>query len=318
MSQRKHPWESAILLLVSGNLLVGGMVSASAADFDIRNESVFKAIVPDDAEVRKLASGMRFLEGPVWMPEGYLVFSDIPANELKKWHPESGLATFRKPSHQANGNVLDRQGRLVTCEHASHRVSRTSKDGEVVTLVSAYQGDPLNSPNDLAVKSDGTIWFTDPSYGLGDREMAVPGQWVYRYDPANDDLQAVARDFDRPNGIAFSPNEETLYIADSGSPHHIRAFDVVNGQTLRNGRVFCQIDKGAPDGIRIDAQGRLYSSAGDGIQIFSANGNLIGKIFVPETPANLCFGGKDYQTLFITARSSLYAIDLNATGARAR
>ncbi|MEK7677392.1 MAG: SMP-30/gluconolactonase/LRE family protein [Verrucomicrobiota bacterium] len=293
-------------------LLAGHLVSPTAADFEIKNEAEFKKIVPSQAKVEKLAGEMKFLEGPVWVPSGggYLIFSDIPADELKKWTEQGGVTTFRQPSNKANGNTLDLAGRLVTAEHAAHRVSYTATDGTVKALVENHEEKSLNSPNDVVVKSDGTIWFTDPDYGLEGRPKEQEGNYVYRFHPRTKSLKPVAKDFDKPNGLCFSPDEKKLYVADSGKPRHIRVFAVQKNGTLQGGEVFCAIDKGGPDGIRCDGAGRVFSSAGDGVHIFAPDGSLIGKILVPESPANLCFGGGDGRTLFITARKSLYAIRL--------
>lgn len=283
----------------------------AAANFDIRNEVEFKKCVPDSAKVEKLASGFGFTEGPTWVSwdGGFLVFSDIPANELKKWTRKDGVSTFRQPSENANGNLF-KNGRLISCEHSARRVVIQSKDKLVETLVDQFDGKKFNSPNDVAVKSDGTVWFTDPDYGLGGNKKEMEGNFVFRFDPKTKQLTAVVKDCDKPNGIAFSPDEKKLYIADSGKPHHIRVFDVQKDGSLATGKVFCVIDHGVPDGIRCDNKGRVWSSAGDGVHIFAPDGSLIGKILVPETPANLCFGGKDVKTLFITARSSLYALEI--------
>ncbi len=293
--------------------------AAGSAPFDIRAAAEFAKIVPEGAKVEKLAGGMRFTEGPVWIPDGgYLVFSDIPANELKKWSPKGGLEVFRSPSRNANGNILDRQGRLISCEHGSRRVTRTEKDGTVTTLAERFGGKRLNSPNDATVGPDGVIWFTDPPYGLkGQKEgKELETQNVFRLDPETGDLRAVATDFSRPNGICLSPDATRLYVADSDrSLHHIRVFEVKADGTLANGRIFCNIDVRSPDGIRCDADGRVWSSAGDGVQIFAPDGSLIGKILVPEGPSNLCFGGPDGKRLFITARKSLYAIRVGVKGA---
>jgi len=232
---------------------------------------------------------------------------------LKKWSNQDGLSTFRKPSQNANGNTIDRQGRLMTAEHGARRVSVTAQDGTVTTVVDQYNGKKLNSPNDVVMKSDGTIWFTDPDYGLSDRPKEQPGNYVYRFNPKNRELHPVATDFDKPNGLCFSPNESKLYVADSGRPRHIRVFQVNSDGTLTNGKVLAKIDRGGPDGIRCDRDGRIWSSAGDGIHIFSSEGGLIGKILVPEAPANLGFGGQDGKTLFITARKSLYSIQTSVT-----
>jgi len=277
------------------------------------------ALVHAGAKLQKLAGDLKFTEGPVWIPRegGYLVFSDIPADQLKRWSRSEGLRTFRKPSLQANGNTLDREGRrLITCEHHARRVTRTELDGNVTVLVDSFQGKKFNSPNDVVVRSDGTIWFTDPPYGLPQgaaRELEK--NFVFRFDPASKRIEIVADDFDMPNGLCFAPDERTLYVADSGKPRHIRAFDVTSDGKLEHGRVFRTIDAGAPDGIRCDERGNVWSSAGDGVHVFAPDGKLLGKIPVPETPANLCFGGEDGQTLFITARTSLYSIRVNARGA---
>ena len=304
--------------LTSWALVAGSCIIPSAAEFDIRDEAEFGKVVPTNAKVEKLAGDMGFLEGPVWIPAdgGYLVFSDIPANELKKWAQPSGVGTFRKPSNNANGNTLDLEGRLTTAEHSGRRVSVTEKDGTVRTVVDVFEGKKFNSPNDVVVKSDGTYWFTDPDYGLGKNPKEQPGNYVYRFDARAKSTTAVVKDFDKPNGLCFSPDEKKLYIADSGTPKHIRVFEVQSGGTLDSGKVFCTIDKGGPDGIRCDNAGRIWSSAGDGVQVFAPDGKLIGKIFVPESPANLCFGGPGGKTLYITARKSLYAISTSVTAAK--
>jgi gluconolactonase len=292
---------------------------ARAAEFEVRDEAGFKKIVPAGAKLERLATGMKFTEGPVWLAEsgGCLVFSDIPSDELKKWTAKDGLTVFRKPSFNANGNTVNRAGRLITCEHSGRRVSLLNRKGVLRTLVDRYDGRKFNSPNDVVVKSDGTVWFTDPPYGLPKGEAKEQeGNYVYRFEPKTKTITIVVKDFDMPNGLCFSPDETKLYIADSGKPHHLRVFEVKADGTLAGGEVFCQIDKGVPDGIRCDAQGRIFSSAGDGVHIFAADGKLIGKILVPETPANLCFGGADGQTLFITAQTSLYSIPLLVKGAR--
>jgi gluconolactonase len=294
------------------------MLHLSGADFVIKNDAEFKKLFPEGATLQKLGTGMGFLEGPTWVPtaDGFLVFSDIPNNELKKWTQQEGITTFRKPSNNANGNTVSPEGRLVTAEHSGRRVSLTRTDGAVVTMVDQYEGKKLNSPNDVIVKSDRTIWFTDPDYGLGKSPKEQEGNYVFRYDPRAKENRAVIKDFDKPNGLCFSPDETKLYVADSGKPHHLRAFDVAKDGSVSNGKVFCVIDKGGPDDIRCDSVGRIWSSSGDGIQIFGPNGALIGKLLVPETPANLCFGGSDGKTLFITARKSLYSVSTLATAAK--
>jgi gluconolactonase len=307
------------------NLVVSAVNEHGASD----NSAVLSVVpsaaildwLPAGAKVEKLAGGFQFIEGPVWVPAegGYLIFSDINANRLIRWSPASGPTTFRMPSGQANGNTLDAEGRLLTCEHANRRVSRTEGNGTVISLVDRFRGLTFNAPNDVAVKSDGTIWFTDPNYGAGQTQ---PGRYVYWFHPSNGNatVTALVTNFDQPNGICFSPDESKLYVADSGGPHHIRVFDVRSDNTLSTGRVFAVINPGVPDGIRTDAAGRLFSSAGDGVQIFDPDGTLLGRILTPESPANLCFGGPGNDMLFITARTSLYGItrqpDLVVTSVR--
>ena len=310
-------------LLLAAFALTAPAAALLAADFQITDAAEFARCVPTGAKVEKLAGDMNFIEGPVWIKAGgYLVFSDIPKNELMQWSTATGVKTYRSPSQNANGNTLDRTGRLLTCEHSGRRVAVQEKDGTLRTVVDAFEGKKFNSPNDVVVKSDGTLYFTDPDYGLKTdpatkqkigKEQA--GHFVYRHDPKTGRTTALVRDFVQPNGLAFSPDEKILYIADSGAPKHIRRFAVGADGTLTGGEVFCKIDVGGPDGIRVDQAGRVWSSAGDGVQIFSPAGKLIGKILVPESPANLCFGGADGRTLFMTARKSLYAITVSVTGA---
>jgi gluconolactonase len=289
-----------------------------AADFDAKNEAEFKKIIPADAKVERLATGMGFLEGPVWNSAdgGYLIFSDIPANELKKWTRAGGVTTFRKPSQNANGNTIDISGQLMTAEHSGRRISFTTTRGDVKTIVDQFEGKKLNSPNDVVVTSEGAIWFTDPDYGLGTNPKEQEGNYVFRFDPMTGKMAAAVKDFDKPNGLCFSPDESKLYIADSGKPRHIRVFDVQKNGTLTNGKVFATIDQGGPDGIRCDENGRVWSSSGNGVQVFAPDGSLIVKINLPESGANLCFGGKDGHTLFVTARKSLYAVPTLVTGAK--
>ncbi|OAP36918.1 gluconolactonase [Sinorhizobium glycinis] len=288
----------------------------------------FARLIVGSARLEELHTGCRWAEGPVWFSDAnQLVWSDIPNQRMLRWTPESGVSIFRQPSNFANGHTRDRQGRLISCEHGTRRVTRTEIDGSITVMAESYQGKRLNSPNDVVVRSDDTIWFTDPSYGiLSDYEgfRAEPEQTtrnVYRLDPHTGELQAVATDFNQPNGLAFSPDEKTLYVADSGASHdeslprHIRAFDVVNGR-LTNSRVFASIDNGIPDGVRTDMAGNIWSSAGDGVHCFAPSGTLIGKILVPQTVANLTFGGLRRNRLFITATTSVYSIYVTATGAQ--
>jgi gluconolactonase len=288
-------------------------------DFDIKNPEEFKKIIPEGAKVQKEASGFGFVEGPTWIKSGggFLVFSDIPNNKIMKWTAKDGITVFRDDSKNSNGNTTDPDGLLVTAQHGSRSVTRTGKDGKITTLVDKFNTKALNSPNDVAVKSDGTIWFTDPDYGIPKGQTKEQeGNWVYRFDPQSNQLKVLFTEkiFEKPNGLAFSPDEKILYVADSGPPRLIRSFEVRDDGTVVGGEVFCKIDKGGPDGIRVDSDGRVWSSAGDGVHIFDPKGKLIAKILVPESPANLCFGGEEMKTLFITARKSLYSIKTNVTG----
>lgn len=289
----------------------------------------FRFLVNRNVRLEELYSGCRWAEGPVWFNDAnQLVWSDIPNQRMLRWEPDGGVSVFRQPSNFTNGNTRDRQGRLVSCEHGTRRVTRTEIDGSITVLADAFEGKPLNSPNDVVVHSNGSIWFTDPTYGiLSDYEgyKAEPEQAarnVYRIDPDSGTLTVVVGDFGQPNGLVFSPDEKILYVADSaashddGAPRHIRAFDVVDGKTLTNGRVFAHIDTGIPDGMRTDMAGNLWSSAADGVHCFAPGGELIGKIRVPQTVANLTFGGPRRNRLFITATNSLYSIYVMATGAQ--
>ncbi len=281
------------------------------------------------ARLEELYSGCRWAEGPVWFSDAnQLLWSDIPNQRMLRWAPEAGVSVFRQPSNFANGHTRDRQGRLISCEHGMRRVTRTEVDGTITVLAERYQGKRLNAPNDVVVRSDGTVWFTDPTYGiLSDYEgyrsdPEQPTRNVYRLDPLTGELDAVVTGFNQPNGLAFSPDEKILYVADSGASHdqvlprHIRAFDVVDGRRLANDRVFALIDNGIPDGIRTDIAGNLWSSAGDGVHCFAPDGTRLGKILVPQTVANLTFGGPRRNRLFIAATNSLYSIYVTATGAQ--
>jgi gluconolactonase len=290
----------------------------------------FRRYALPNAALDKLHTGMRWAEGPVYFADQRcLILSDIPSNRMLRWDEESGnITVFRTPSNFSNGNTRDRQGRLITCEHRERRVTRTEPSGEITVIADRYQGKRLNSPNDVVVKSDGSIWFTDPSYGIsaeyegGKVESEIGSCNVYRVDPADGTVSLVADDFSRPNGLAFSPDESILYIADSGfwpdpnGPHHIRAFKVEDRGRLASGRIFADVSPGIPDGMRIDTDGNVWTSAGDGVHCLAADGTLLGKIRVPEIVANLCFGGPARNRLFICGHSSLYAVHVNARGAQ--
>jgi gluconolactonase len=290
-----------------------------AEAIEVRNEAEFKKIFAEDAKVTKLADGFGFTEGPVWIARdgGYLVFSDIRKNQMNRWTAKDGVTVFREPSRNANGNTLDREGRLITAEHSGRRLSRMEADGSVVTIVDQFDGKKFNSPNDVVVKSDGTLWFTDPPYGLPKGEgKEQAGNYVFRHDPATKTTTLLVKDFDMPNGLCFSPDEKQLYIADAGKLHHIRVFDVAANGTVSNSRVFAVIEKGFPDGIRCDPSGRIWASSGNGVDVFAPDGSVIAKINLPKAGANLCFGGKDGTTLFITARDALYSVETKVKGAK--
>ena len=279
-------------------------------------------------KVERLYTGCRWSEGPVWLGDTRsLVWSDIPNNRMLRWDEETGVVTvFRKPTGYANGNTRDRQGRLLTCEHGGRRVSRTEPDGRVVTLVDSFENKKLNSPNDIVCKSDGSVWFTDPTFGIlgwyegGKAEPELPMN-VYRWDPSGK-VTIVAEGISQPNGLAFSPDEKILYIVESRSqPRTILAYDV-SGATISNRRVHIDAGpKGTPDGFRVDMDGNLWCGWGmgeaglDGVHVFNPQGKLIGRIDLPERCANLCFGGVDRNRLFMAASTSLYALYVNTQGA---
>ncbi|NJL51574.1 MAG: SMP-30/gluconolactonase/LRE family protein [Hydrococcus sp. SU_1_0] len=285
--------------------------------FDTKQKKLEEILAPN-TQVEKLAEGFKFTEGPVWHPDGFLLFSDIPANTIYKWQPDQKIAVFRQPSGKANGNTLDRSQRLISAEHGNRRLSRTEKDGQIVTLASHYQGKRLNSPNDLAIKSDGSIYFTDPPFGIEPEQEELGFYGVYRLAP-DGKLILLVKDFVRPNGIAFSPDETKLYVNDS-EKGHIRVFDVQSDGMLAKGKLFAKLkpssEEGAADGMKTDIKGNVYSTGPGGVWIFSPNGDLVGIIETPEPPANLAWGDSDYQTLYITARHSLYRVRLQIPGIR--
>ena len=293
--------------------------------FDPRIESILRA----DSPLERLCTGAIWSEGPVWLEARQtLVWSDIPNNRMLAWCAAKGMTVFRAPSNFSNGNTLDREGRMVTCEHGRRCVSRAGSDNSVEILVDRYRGRRLNSPNDVVVKSDGTIWFTDPSYGImSDREGYVAPSalgdrcYVFCFDPATGELRVVEDSFAKPNGLAFSPDERRLYVTDTSASHdpagfhHLRCFDVLPGNRLGNGRVFAVVEPGLPDGFRVDEAERLYVSAEDGVHVYAADGTLLGKIVVPERTGNCTWGGADRDTLYVAASTSLYRMRLNTHGA---
>src|SRR5207302_11176199 len=279
------------------------------------------------SSVERLYTGTRWSEGPVWLGDARcLLWSDIPNNRILRWDEVTGrTSVYRQPSNNSNGHARDRQGRLVTCEHNTRRLTRTEHDGTITVLMDRYQGKPLNAPNDLAVHSDGAIWFTDPGYGIMSNyeghkaSFEVPAN-VYRLDPNTREATVVAGDLVKPNGICFSLDEKKVYIVDTGEPKQpgdprpIRVYDLENGVRLKNGRMFANMAPGSSDGVRCDVDGNVWSAAGwgaegfNGVHVFAPDGTLIGRIHLPETCANLCFGGVKKDRLFMAASQSLYAL----------
>jgi gluconolactonase len=305
-----------------------GVVEGSGFEpFDERFASCYAGHV----RVERLWTGARWAEGPAWFAAGrYLVFSDIPNDRMMRFDETDGsMSVFRQPANNSNGNTVDNEGRLITCEHRTRRVTRTEHDGSVTVIADRWNGKRFNSPNDVVVKSDGSIWFTDPPYGIlsdyeGDAaESEIGANHVYRADPKDGRAEIVADDFDKPNGIAFSPDEKSLFIADTGNSHsrsgprHIRRFSVkADGKSLGKSAVFAECSAGLFDGFRFDRDGRLWSSAGDGVHCFVADGVMIGKIRIPEMVGNVTFGGPKRNRLFICGTTSLYSVYLTTRGAR--
>lgn len=288
----------------------------------------FAELVTPGSRLRKLFSGLGWAEGPMWLPvHRTLVCSDIPGNRIVGWREGEGMRVWREPSNRANGNTLDAEGRLVTCEHHTRRVTRTAHDGTITALATHFDGKRFNSPNDVVVRSDGLIFFSDPHYGFrsktyrieGEREMDV--QSLYRLSPITGEIVTVGGEFFMPNGLAFSCDESVLAVADSGvnafpgnGPHHIRQFRCTAQGDLEEVGPTITIEPGVPDGLRVDEQDNYWISAADGVQCYTPAGERLGKILVPETVANLTFGGDDGRTLFIAATTSVYAIDLSVAG----
>ena len=297
------------------------MADPEVATYEVLDDR-FRPCTNGDVRIEQLHGGCRWAEGPVYVPAGrYLLWSDIPNDRILRWDETTGsVGVFRQPAGYANGGTLDGAGRLVTCEHGNRRVTRTEHDGSVTVIADRYQGKRFNSPNDVVVRSDGSIWFTDPSYGIdsdyeGHRaDSEIGGCHVYRVDPGTGAVRVVADDFVRPNGLAFSLDERRLYISDS-RVNHLRVFDVADDGALSGGEVFATCTVGVFDGFRLDQAGRIWVGAGDGVHCYDPDGILIGKLRVPETVANVVFGGQRRNHLFICATTSLYAILLSVTGA---
>ena len=289
----------------------------------------FKQLVLFNAELELLAEGFRWLEGPLWFGDHHcLLFNDIPNNRTLRWSERDGVSVFREPSDFANGQARDAAGRLIQCHHSSRCLTRLEHDGRVTTLVDAAEGKRLNAPNDVVVKRDGSIWFSDPLYGLlndyeGGRQASEQPAALYRLGPETGELDAVIRDLDGPNGLAFSPDEQWLYVAETGAPdadeprqHIIRYPVAADGRSLGPGQFFHKVNVGWADGFQIDEQGNLWCSAGDGVHVIAADGALLGKIRVPQRVSNLCFGDRYGSRLFICASNQLYSLFTNIRGAR--
>jgi gluconolactonase len=294
----------------------------------------FEVIDPDfegcligHARVERLWTGARWSEGPAWFAAGrYLLWSDIPNDRILRWDETDGsVSVFRQPSNNANGNTVDRQGRLVTCEHLTRRVTRTEHDGSVTVIADRFEGKRFNSPNDVVVRSDGSVWFTDPTYGIlidyeGLRaDSEIGACHVYRVAP-DGTVAIAASDYVKPNGLAFSPDERFLYVADTGASHqkggprHIRRHRVAPDGTLSGGEVFAECTAGLFDGFRLDRDGRIWTSARDGVHCYAPDGRLLGKVLIPEFVANVCFGGAKLNRLFICGTTSLYSVHLAVNG----
>jgi gluconolactonase len=301
----------------------------SADQFEIHDER-FRRCVQLSARVEQLYTGCRWAEGPAYVPAArHLLWSDVPNDRVLRWEETSGaVSVFRQPAGYANGRTIDRQGRLVTCEQGGRRVSRTEHDGSTTVLADRYEGKRFNSPNDVVVRSDGSIWFTDPTYGIdtdyeGNRaETEIGACHVYRIDAGSGACRIVADDFVRPNGLAFSPDERLLYVSDTGASHvpdgprHMRVFEVAADGTLTGGDLFATCTEGAFDGFRLDESGRIWTSAGDGVHCYDPDGTLLGKVRVPEIVANVVFGGPKRNRLFMCATTSLYSVLLPVNGVR--
>ena len=289
----------------------------------------FARYVLHNAPLEELAGGFRWVEGLVWMADAQcLLFQDLPNDRTMRWIDGAGVSVFRSPSRYANGQTRDRQGRLIACSHRDRCLYRTELDGTVTRLVDAHAGRRLNAPNDVVVKSDGSVWFTDPLYGIsndfeGERQASEQPPALYRLDPATGDLRVMASDFEGPNGLVFSPDESRLYVSETGDQTRddpvqlIRVFDVApDGMALSGGGAFHKVEPGNADGMKVDTDGNLWSSAGDGVHCIDPGGALLGKVLVPHKVASLCFGDRHRSRLFIGASRSLYAIFLDRRGAQ--
>ena len=304
------------------------MTTTGEPTFEVLDDR-FSTCVKTSARIDRLYDDCRWAEGPAYFPAGrYLVWSDIPNDRILRWDETSGkVGVFRHAAGYTNGHTVDGVGRLISCEHGNRRVTRTEFDGSVTVIADRYDGKRFNSPNDVVVHSDGSIWFTDPAYGIDSdyegwrAESEIGACHVYRVDPHTGACRIVADDFDRPNGLAFSLDESQLYVSDTGAthttdgPHHMRVFDVLADGTLSGGKVFATCTAGLFDGFRLDDAGRIWTSAEDGVHCYDPDGSLIGKIRIPETVANVVFGGPKRNRLFICATTSIYSVLLPVRGA---
>lgn len=306
----------------------GGPSPASKPDWEVVDPRGAE-LIPGNSFLERLGAGLRWGEGPVYFADlDCVLFSDIPNNRMMRWSDGAGLSVFRTPSNNSNGNTRDLQGRLLTCEHRTRRVTRTEVDGSVTVLADHHAGGRLNSPNDIVVKSDGSVWFTDPPYGIeidfegGRAAREQERNFVFRLDPEDGELEPMIDDMDQPNGLAFSPDESVLYVSDTGhgdgpaAPPHIRAYDIGDDGRPHSGRVFATLDGDPSDGFRLDSDGNVWTSGGKGVDCFAADGSLLLRIHVPERVANVVFGGRQRNRLFITANTSFYSIYTNVSGAQ--
>ncbi len=293
-------------------------------NIEIRHQN-FRAVVGDDVQFEEIGSGFEFTEGPIWHHvEKHLVFSDIPGNIMRRWRPDGSIETWRQPSNMANGNAYDMEGRVVTCEHATSRIVRAEADGSVTELATHYAGKELNSPNDIVVKRDGSIYFTDPGFGRMEyygkpREQQLTYQGVYRLDPESRALTLLVSGFDQPNGLCFSVDESQLFVNDTMRAH-VRVFDVDENGTLDKGRVWAEVTgdrDGVPDGMKVDSEDNLYVTGPGGIHVFGPDATSLGVIYTPQGCANFCWGEEDMKSLFVTAGASLYRLRVKVAGRHA-
>lgn len=308
----------AIAVLVTALLGISAACLAEGEGTIGAESPEFWKLVPEDAKIEKIAGDFQFLEGPLWHKDGFLLFSDTHKEAIFKWEEGKGVSIYRKVPGNSNGLTFDRQGRLIAVEYGMRRLTRQLADGKVAPVVSEYQGKRLNTTNDVVVKSDGSIYFTDPTYGVKPEDRQLDFQGVYRLSPYGK-LTLLIDDFDQPNGLAFSPDEKILYVADSSRRLHIRAFDVRPDGSLANGRMYIEMrtgEPGGPDGLKVDTEGNVWTTGQGGVWVIDKNGKHLGTIKPPEIPANCAWGDADGKTLYMTARTGLYRIKTNAVGIR--